>query len=242
MRTSSTGCSPPPPLGIFDLRPKDPNSPLPLCVIKESYFTQLWVGVGLDAPSFGRARWVMSEDVNIKHLLDIPTFTDINSNDISYLLGRAMGLRAWIWIWYEENSLGRRSARLCALPMFIGGLGALTPPTKISLLTNRKPHTNFILCLGRRSLEKLFRRMLSNHRPRSWTDDPFLNITFLIAAAPTPAALLPSPSGALRHTGSLPSCHVPPYPAFVFDADTTSWVNVASLWCDILISDTVDHP
>ena len=64
------------------LRPKDPmTSPL-LSIVKERYLTRLSVDINPDLPSFKESRWIISEDVNVEHLLDIFTSLDPNSEDI----------------------------------------------------------------------------------------------------------------------------------------------------------------
>ena len=63
------------------LCPKDPKlSPL-LCVTKECYFSQLSVIVDPEVPGFEEAKWIISEDVNVEHLLDVFTSTDADSDD-----------------------------------------------------------------------------------------------------------------------------------------------------------------
>ncbi|KAF9781673.1 hypothetical protein BJ322DRAFT_1213014 [Thelephora terrestris] len=60
------------------LRPTDPiQSPL-LCKTKELYFTRLAVKIDLNKPTFRESQWIMLEDVNVEHLLDI--FTSIKAN------------------------------------------------------------------------------------------------------------------------------------------------------------------
>ena len=63
-------------LGLQDSKP----FPL-LCATKDRYFTRLSVDVHPDKPGFEEARWIMSEDVNVEHLLDVSTSTDANSGD-----------------------------------------------------------------------------------------------------------------------------------------------------------------
>ena len=64
------------------LRPKDPiTSPL-LNVLKERYFTRLSVNIDLNEPSFGESRWIISEDVNVEHLLDVFASVDPNSEGV----------------------------------------------------------------------------------------------------------------------------------------------------------------
>ncbi|KAF9792079.1 hypothetical protein BJ322DRAFT_10503 [Thelephora terrestris] len=62
------------------LRPRDPKlSPL-LCTTKDYYFTRLSVFVNPGRPGFEEARWVVSEDVNAEHLLEVFTSIDTNSD------------------------------------------------------------------------------------------------------------------------------------------------------------------
>ena len=58
------------------------SSPL-LQATKKHYFSRLSVDIGIDIdkPSFGEARWIVSEDVNVEHLLDVFTTIDANSED-----------------------------------------------------------------------------------------------------------------------------------------------------------------
>ena len=61
------------------LRPKDPASSPLLRTTKERYFRRLSVHVSPKRPGFEEARWIMSEDVNVEHLLDIFTSIDVDS-------------------------------------------------------------------------------------------------------------------------------------------------------------------
>ena len=63
------------------LRPRDPLSSLLLCATKDLYFTRLSVDVDPKKPGFGGARWIVSEDVNVEHLLDVFTFVDPTRGD-----------------------------------------------------------------------------------------------------------------------------------------------------------------
>ena len=64
------------------LSPKDPKSSRLLCTAKERYFTRLSADLDPDTPGFGEARWIMSEDVNVEHLLSVFTSIDANSGDV----------------------------------------------------------------------------------------------------------------------------------------------------------------
>jgi tetratricopeptide (TPR) repeat protein len=56
--------------------PKDPTSSPLLCATKVNYFNRLSIDLDPDAPDFGETVWIVTEDVNIEHLLDV--FTSIN--------------------------------------------------------------------------------------------------------------------------------------------------------------------
>ena len=57
---------------------QDPQSSPPLSTTKDHYFSRLLVDVYPDKPGFEEARWIMSEDLNVEHLVNI--FTSINAN------------------------------------------------------------------------------------------------------------------------------------------------------------------
>ena len=62
-------------------RPQDPRSSPLLCATKGLYFTRLSVDIDPDAPGFEAARWIVFEDVNVEHLLDVFTSIDGDSDD-----------------------------------------------------------------------------------------------------------------------------------------------------------------
>ena len=64
------------------LGPQDPTSSPILCATKDRYFARLLVGVYPDQPGFGEARWIMSEDVNVEHLLDIFASANADSGGV----------------------------------------------------------------------------------------------------------------------------------------------------------------
>jgi len=63
------------------LSPEDPDSSLPLCMVKGLYFTRMSADVSLGNHSTWEGRWIKSEDANVEHLLDV--FTTINPNSDS---------------------------------------------------------------------------------------------------------------------------------------------------------------
>ena len=62
------------------LRPKDLGSSPLLNTTKDHYIRRLQVGVGPNIPGFEEARWIISEDINVEHLLD--AFTSVDGNSI----------------------------------------------------------------------------------------------------------------------------------------------------------------
>jgi len=64
------------------LRPKDPKSSPLLCMTKDRYFNRLSVQVDPGVAGFEEARWIISEDVNVEHLIDIFTTLDTNSDEV----------------------------------------------------------------------------------------------------------------------------------------------------------------
>jgi tetratricopeptide (TPR) repeat protein len=64
------------------LCPKDPKlSPL-LSTTKEHYFLRLSANICPGKPGFDEALWVISEDVNVEHLLNVFTSIDANSDEV----------------------------------------------------------------------------------------------------------------------------------------------------------------
>ncbi|KAF9790833.1 hypothetical protein BJ322DRAFT_1104480 [Thelephora terrestris] len=64
------------------LRPINPKRSSLLCAAKELYFTRLSVDVDPNTPTFGETRWIISEDVNLEHLLDVFTSIDKRSDSV----------------------------------------------------------------------------------------------------------------------------------------------------------------
>ena len=64
------------------LCPRNPESSPLLCTIKDRYFTRLSVRLNPNDPGFGGSRWIVSEDVNLEHLLEVFMSTDTNALDV----------------------------------------------------------------------------------------------------------------------------------------------------------------
>ena len=62
--------------------PQDPRASPLLCVTRDRYFHRLSIGADPESPGRGETRWVVSEDVNIEHLLDVFTSIDPNLGDV----------------------------------------------------------------------------------------------------------------------------------------------------------------
>jgi len=76
------------------LCPKDPKlSPL-LCATKEHYFDRM-VDIIPDMSDFQETKWIVSEDVNVEHLLDVFTSTDPDSGDVWDACANFMGHLYW---------------------------------------------------------------------------------------------------------------------------------------------------
>ena len=92
------------------LSPKDPKSSSLLCTIKECYFTRMSVEINPNKPNFREAEWIMLEDVNVEHLLDIFTTIDPDSGDV------------WVACANFMKHLYRHKKRLTTLQSKIEGL------------------------------------------------------------------------------------------------------------------------
>jgi tetratricopeptide (TPR) repeat protein len=64
------------------LCPKDPKSSPLLCTAKKCYFSLLAAEVDPEEPGFEEAKWIISEDVNVEHLLNVFTSIDTGSKDV----------------------------------------------------------------------------------------------------------------------------------------------------------------
>ena len=64
------------------LCPRDPASSSLLQTTKDCYFKRLSTNISPGGPNFKQAQWIISEDVNVEHLLDVFTTIDGKSNQV----------------------------------------------------------------------------------------------------------------------------------------------------------------
>jgi tetratricopeptide (TPR) repeat protein len=77
------------------LSPQYPQSSSLLCATRDHYFRRLSVDVDPSQPGFGEARWIVLEDVNVEHLLDVFVSIDSNRGDIWDICLRFMRHLYW---------------------------------------------------------------------------------------------------------------------------------------------------
>jgi tetratricopeptide (TPR) repeat protein len=77
------------------LRPRDPTSSPLLGTTKECYLRRLSVDPSPGSPDYEEARWIVSEDVNVEHLLDVFTSVDLNSDSIWGACAEFMSYLRW---------------------------------------------------------------------------------------------------------------------------------------------------
>jgi tetratricopeptide (TPR) repeat protein len=77
------------------LSPKDPKTSPLLCTTKTHYFTRMSVEFNPNEPKFAETQWIVSEDVNVEHLLDVLTTIDANSDDVWHACANFMEHLHW---------------------------------------------------------------------------------------------------------------------------------------------------
>ena len=64
------------------LLPQDPMTCPILCVTKDHYFTRMSIEFDPSKPEFKESNWIVSEDVNVEHLLDVFTSIDPDADGV----------------------------------------------------------------------------------------------------------------------------------------------------------------
>ena len=93
------------------LRPKDPGSSALLRKTKENYFKQLSGEIHPGKPGFEEARWIVTEDINVEHLLDVFTTIDAHSQSIWDTCAKFMAQ-----LYYHKSRLVTLGPKIEALP------------------------------------------------------------------------------------------------------------------------------
>ena len=75
--------------------PRDPRSSPLLCAVKVRYFSRLAVRIDPDGPGFTDAQWIVAEDTNVEHLLDVFTSVDPSSDGVWEACGDFMTHLYW---------------------------------------------------------------------------------------------------------------------------------------------------
>jgi tetratricopeptide (TPR) repeat protein len=77
------------------LGPRDPQSSPLLCATRNLYFSRLSVVRGPGMPGFEEGQWIVSEDVNVEHLLDVFTTIEPGSHGIWEACYNFVGHLCW---------------------------------------------------------------------------------------------------------------------------------------------------
>ena len=64
------------------LHTQDPVSSPFICATKDRYFTRMSIKFDRSSPAFRESRWIVTEDVNVEHLLDVLTSVDANADEV----------------------------------------------------------------------------------------------------------------------------------------------------------------
>ena len=91
--------------------PKNPGSSALLCTTKEHYFIRISVDTNPTSSNYRESEWIISEDVNVEHLLDIFTMVDADSDDVWEACANFMNHLYW-----HKNRLVILQPRIEGLP------------------------------------------------------------------------------------------------------------------------------
>ncbi|KAF9780543.1 hypothetical protein BJ322DRAFT_1112537 [Thelephora terrestris] len=86
-------------------RPRDPNASPLLCTTKDHYFARLSVNPE-PSQSFGETQWIVLEDVNVEHLLDV--FTSIDTDAVNVWDACGGFLHHLYWHKPRQTTLGTK--------------------------------------------------------------------------------------------------------------------------------------
>ena len=64
------------------LRPQDPMSSPLLCTTKDHYFNRMSIEFNHNKPVFRESRWIVTEDINVEHLVDVFTSVDADTGQV----------------------------------------------------------------------------------------------------------------------------------------------------------------
>ena len=131
------------------LRPKDPKASPLLCITKEHYFARMRVDLASGKPGFEDTQWILSEDVNVEHLLN--TFTTIDPDSDGVWVACIGFLRHLYWHKPRQTVLGKKIEGLPdnhrSKPMGLRWLASLFG--RIGNATEKTRLLNHVLKLGR---------------------------------------------------------------------------------------------
>ena len=132
------------------LSPKDPQSSPLLCATRDRYFSRLSIRVNPGSPGFEEAGWIVSEDVNVEHLLDVFTSIDPERGDI-WDISHGF-IKHLTWHKPRQTMLGSKIEALAddhsSKPKCLSGLSKLFG--RIGNDAERKRHLTYALELQRR--------------------------------------------------------------------------------------------
>ncbi|KAF9780538.1 hypothetical protein BJ322DRAFT_1213646 [Thelephora terrestris] len=87
-------------------RPRDSQASLFICATKDHYFTRLSVDPDPDHSRSGETNWIVQEDVNVEHLLDI--FTSIDTGAVNVWDTCVNFLQHLLWHKPQQTTLGTK--------------------------------------------------------------------------------------------------------------------------------------
>ena len=93
------------------LRPKDPKSSSLLRAVKERYFSKMSIDIDPPGPGYTEARWIVSEDTNVEHLLDVFTTIEGSSDEVWEACDHFLG-----HLYYHKQRLTILKAKIEGLP------------------------------------------------------------------------------------------------------------------------------